>query len=320
MRFSKLILASLTLAAVLLASCASAPKAPGPETEDAGPFSVILLIGDGAGLNYWSAAKLAFSDIAVERLPTIGLVGTAPSDGRITDSAAGATAFAAGVKTYQAIAAQMAVSGVDVMIGGGRAHFDPAERRDGEDLLAVLAESYTVADSAPALTALDLSAVDRLAAFIAEESPGPASERPISLADMTDAALELLARDDDGFFLMVEGSQIDWRGHDNASLNGLLGELYDFDRAIRAALAFQQRRPNTLVVVVADHETGGMALHYDDVGIFRPHYTTGGHTAGMVPLFAGGPGAEALGGINENDHIGRILMELIQRDGTTLAP
>ena len=362
----------MILAVTLLAACSAPPEAPAPEAP-AGPFSVILFIGDGTGLNYWSVARLAFPDIAVEQLPEVGLVGTTPSDGYITDSAAGATAFAAGVKTYNgaigvgpdtaavvtvleraealgkatglvatstithatpasfaahvpdrnmhfAIAAQLAGSGVDVMIGGGRRYFDPSERPDSADLLTALDSSYTVADSGAALGALDLSTVDRLAAFIDADQPGKASERTVTLAAMTEAALQVLERDEDGFFLMVEGSQIDWRGHDNAPLGELLGELYDFDQAIRAALAFQERRPNTLIVVVADHETGGMALHYDDAGGFGPHYTTTGHTAGMIPLFAGGPGAESLGGVKENDHVGRILLELIEGNGTTLAP
>lgn len=370
-------LLKLTLVAALLAACAPpAPEAPAPGSEPAverGPFSVILLIGDGAGVNYWSAARMAFPELAVERLPVAGLVGTESTNSWITDSAAGATAFASGVKTYNGglgvgpdtqavetvleraaargkatglvataaithatpaafaahvpsrnlyyeIAIQLAEAGVDVMLGGGRAHFDPAVRPDSADLLAELTRRGTVADSTAALTALDLSNVDRLVGFIAEEHPPAAPRRSPTLTAMTEMALEVLARDDDGFFLMVEGSQIDWRGHDNAPLQEVLAELQDFNGAIHAALAFQERRPNTLVIVTADHETGGLALHYDAMGVFRANYTTDGHTAGMVPLFAGGPGAVAMAGIKENDAIGRLLLGLIREDGPVTTP
>ncbi|MFO7894862.1 MAG: alkaline phosphatase [Longimicrobiales bacterium] len=368
-------LLKLALVAAFLAACTpSGPDAPAPEPGvDPGPFSVILLIGDGAGIGQWNAARMAFPEVAVERLPVVGLVGTASASSRITDSAAGATAFASGVKTYNgaigvdtdtavvetvleraaargkatglvatssithatpaafathvpsrnlyyAIAAQLAEADVDVMLGGGRAFFDPAVRPDSADLLAALARRATVADSTAALTALDLSRVDRLVGFIATEHPPAAARRTPSLGAMTEMALKVLERDTDGFFLMVEGSQIDWRGHDNAPLAELLPELQDFNGAILAALAFQERRPNTLVVVIADHETGGLALHYDEMGVFRAHYTTDGHTAGMVPLFAGGPGSTALSGIRENDAIGRLLLDMIRRNGPVGAP
>ena len=363
-------LLTLTVLAAVTACAPSAPDsaAPRPEPEaDTGPFNVIFMIGDGTGLDYWSAARLAFPSVAIDEMPVVGLVGTTASNSRITDSAAGATAFATGVKTFNGaigvgpdsaaletvlevarsrgmatglvatatithatpasyaahvpdrgmhfeIASQLAASGVDVMIGGGRHFFDPAERPDSVDLLARLAESSTVAGSAEALSALDLARIDRLAAFVAEGNPGPAADRPLTLAQMTEAALEILQRDEDGFFLMVEASQIDWRGHDNAPLNQVLGELYDFDGAIRAARAFQERQPNTLLVITSDHETGGLALHYDSTGVFGAHYTTDGHTAGLVPLFARGPGSDELGGVTENDELGRILLGLIRGD------
>lgn len=363
MRLSKLIL----VAALAVACAPPSPEAAAPAEAATGPYNVILFIGDGTGLNYWSAVRLAYPDPAIEQFPVVGLVGTTASNSWITDSAAGATAFASGVKTYNGaigmdadtmpaetvleraarrgkatglvatatithatpaafaahvpsrnmhfeIAAQMAEADVDVMLGGGRVFFDPAERPDSADLLAALRKRGVVADAGE-LAAMDLDAIDRLVAFTAAENPPSAIRRHPNLAQLTETALDVLARDDDGFFLMVEGSQIDWRGHDNAPLEDVLPEVQDLDFAIRAALRFRERHPNTLIVVTADHETGGLALHGDSTGAFRAHYTTDGHTAGMVPLFAVGPGAEALGGIRENDEVGRVLMGLITGNG-----
>lgn len=385
-RFAKLI-----LLATLLTGCAAQAEAPaqpdGPASEaaapaePAGPFSIILFIADGAGLNYWSVLRAATPGMALEAFPVIGLAGTRSANSRVTDSAAGATAYAAGVKTYNGavgvgpdstpvvtvleraedrgkatglvatstithatpaafaahvidrnmydeIAMQLADADIEVLLGGGRTYFDPAQRPDGEDLIGRLRRRATVVDSAVALARLIAAEgtngagtgpaglrIERLVGFTSAENPPPAYERLLPLADLTHTALGVLERDEDGFFLMVEGSQIDWRGHDNVPLRELIPELQDLERAIREALRFQERRPNTLIVVTADHETGGMAFHYDEMGVFRAHYTTESHTAGLVPLFAIGPGATALGGIRENDEIGRILMGLIEEDG-----
>ena len=136
---------------------------------------------------------------------------------------------------------------------------------------------------------------------------------------------------------MVEGSQPDWRGHGNEPLDDVVAEVLDFDRAIGAALAFQARNPETLIVVVADHETGGLALQYemvitqlDSVAVatsdsgqampvadttfnFVASYTTTQHTPQMIPLFASGPGAEAFGGMIENWRVGELLLEAVRR-------
>ena len=363
---------TLVLLAALAACGTPAPEPPAPATEpvEPGPFSVILYIADGAGLNYWSAARLAYHDLAINRFSIVGLVGTTSSNSKITDSGAGATAFAAGVKTYNGaigvgpdptavetvlelaaargkatglvvtstlthatpasfvahvakrdfyfeIAEQMAHADVDVMLGGGRSYFDPAVRPDGQDLLGVLRDRATVVDTAPALLELDPSRVKRLVGFTASNNPPPARKRSPNLAQLTDLALQVLEREPNGFFLMVEGSQIDWAGHDNAPLDVLLPEVQDLDMAIRTGLQFQNRRPNTLLVVVSDHETGGLALNGDEMGVFRAHYTTEGHTASMVPLFARGPGAASLTGVFENDFVGQMLLGLVRENGPT---
>jgi alkaline phosphatase len=100
---------------------------------------------------------------------------------------------------------------------------------------------------------------------------------------------------------MVEGSQIDWGAHDNDT-EYVVEEMLDFDKAIGAVLDFARQDKNTLVIVTADHETGGMAINGGnfETGEVRAAYTTGDHTGLMVPVFAYGPGAENFGGFQEN--------------------
>lgn len=127
------------------------------------------------------------------------------------------------------------------------------------------------------------------------------------LPNATTEALEYFAQSDKPFFLMVEGSQIDWGGHEN---NGdyVIQEVLDFDKTIGVALDYAEKHGNTLVVVTADHETGGFSLSGDGksmsgYGEISPTFSTGGHTATLIPVFAYGPGANYFGGVYENTAI-----------------
>ena len=127
------------------------------------------------------------------------------------------------------------------------------------------------------------------------------------LPNATAEALEYFTLSEDPFFLMVEGSQIDWGGHEN---NGdyVIQEVLDFDKTIGVALDYAEKHGNTLVVVTADHETGGFSLSGDGqsmtgYGEISPTFSTGGHTATLIPVFAYGPGANHFGGVYENTAI-----------------
>lgn len=108
---------------------------------------------------------------------------------------------------------------------------------------------------------------------------------------------------------MVEGSQIDWGGHDNDQ-DYITSEVIDFDKAVGAALEFAKKDSNTLVIVTADHETGGMGLNGGNIetGKVDAKFTTKGHTGVMVPVFAHGPGAEKFMGVYENTEIFRKML------------
>jgi alkaline phosphatase len=227
-------------------------------------------------------------------------------------------AFAAHVGTRserQEIARQLAAAGVDVLLGDGARWFSPAGRSDSLDLLAGMRESYPFADGPADLERLAADpAVTRLAGFFPMDSVSdPAARRP-TLAVMAAAALAVLDRDPDGFFLLVESEHTDHAGHGNAPLERIAAETIEVDRAVRVVLAYRERRPGTLVVVLGDHETGGLSIRWnDEAAAWVADWSTTHHTAAMVPVFAVGPGAERFAGTRSNDGVGRILLERVSR-------
>ena len=142
-----------------------------------------------------------------------------------------------------------------------------------------------------ALTIADVSKSKskKLAGLLAEDGMPKAGERGNMLEVSTKKAIDMLKTNDKGFFLMVEGSQIDWAGHANDP-QWLVDEMLDFDRVIGQVLDFAKADGNTLVVITADHETGGLALNGGsfEEKMIDAKYTTGYHTGVMVPVFAFG--------------------------------
>lgn len=372
---------------LLLGAVVTLWAAPTARAQANAPLRIILFIGDGVGAAYWTAARFAADKLAVQQLPVVGLVDVRPSNSKVTDSAASATAYAAGVKTFNgaigvaadstpvetvleaaarrgmatglvatsrithatpaAFAAHVPSRGMEieiarqmiedheitVMLGGGRAYFDGARRPDKLDLLGRVKRRAAYLETAAELRSLDADTVNALFGLFtpshmpqavapqvdlahAEHGTQPDTHfvelREPTLPEMTRAAIDVLDRDPEGFFLMVEASQPDWRGHENRELGFIVGEMLDFDQAIAEALSYRERHPETLILVVADHETGGMALETDSAGALVARYTTTTHTATMVPLFAAGPGARDFGGIIENFRVGQLLLERVR--------
>lgn len=199
------------------------------------------------------------------------------------------------------IAADFLKTDIDVFIGGGRNHF--IHRKDGRNLADSLRKrNYQVADTLSDIVKIRSG---KLAGFIADVEPPKVLEgRGDQLLQSTLTALNILQQNRKGFFLMVEGSQIDWGGHAN-NTEYVTSEMIDFDKAIGAVLDFAEKDGNTLVIVTADHETGGMAITDGDMktGKVEAKFITGDHTGVMIPVFAYGPGAEMFGGIYENNTI-----------------
>ena len=366
----------LVLLAALLTGCPPAPQTtvtgpaapaassttPGPAPAPAArkPRNIIFLIGDGMGVTQISAGLYSNGNkLNLERFPYVGLHKSYSGDNLVTDSAAGATAFSAGVKTYngaiavgmdtlpvrtilemaeergmptgliatssivhatpasfiahnryrknyEEIAADFLKTEVDLLVGGGLQYFN--RREDGRQLIEELERrDYRVENFIK--TSADKIRPDagrNYAYFTANGEPLPFAQGRDYLVPAVRMAPEFLRERDTrkaGFFLMVEGSQIDWGGHSNQS-DYIISEMLEFDRAVGAALDFARADKNTLVVVTADHETGGYAIQNGSaMGQIDGAFTSDYHTADLIPVFAYGPGAEEFAGIYENTAI-----------------
>ena len=288
----------------------------------AAPKNIIYMIGDGMGPAYLSAYRYYSDDKTTAEVESTvfdplwqGVATTYPDDDTyVTDSAAGATALATGVKSYNGaisvnrqhvpiatmmqIAKQLGkangivassqinhatpasflahnksrrnyddiadmyldyrINGMpvaDVMLGGGTNYFI----RNGRDLVSEFKQlGFQYADSWQQLEKLNKAPA---LALLAQTSLPPALNSPQhkQLATLTTKALELLSPAEKGFILMVEGSQIDWCGHDN-DIACAMAEMHDFAGAIKVAKAYVDAHPDTLLIITADHETGGLSL------------------------------------------------------------
>jgi len=210
--------------------------------------------------------------------------------------------------SYEDIAADFLKTDIDVFIGGGYKHF--AQRADKRDLtLELKKKGYQVLRNMDEIAKVKSG---KLAGLTADEHNEVFPKRKMNLPLSTETALNILNLNKNGFFIMIEGSQIDWGGHANNTIY-VVNEMLDFDRAIGKALEFAANDGETLIIVTADHETGGMAIVGGNMktGMIKAAFTTGDHTAIMVPVFAYGPGAEDFTGIMENTDIAKNIMKLL---------
>ena len=243
-----------------------------------------------------------------------GLVTT----GRITDPTP--AAFAAHVPSESErleIFQQMMDLPVQVLLGGGARVVDVTPRSRALELRAQIRGQYQRVSSVPELQRAAETDSTLLGFFAPGELP-PADRRSPSLADMTAAALKVLDRDPDGFFLMVENRGPDTYALTNGDREAIVAEMLAFDDALGVGLEYQTGNPGTLILVVATHETGGIHLLANDDRDLVLEYGAGSATGVRVPIFAIGPGAERFGGLIDNDEVGRALLDLVR--GARAAP
>ncbi|MDY5946221.1 MAG: alkaline phosphatase [Prevotella sp.] len=200
-------------------------------------------------------------------------------------------------------------SGLDYAFGGGAKYF--INRADGRDIFKELeANGYHVSRTWDDLAAWKSGKVFAVPYDV--DTPLP-DERGDLLARASLKGIELLNQNRNGFFMMVEGSQLDDYGHFN-QLDLLMKETLDFDQTIGKMMKWAAQDGETLVVVTADHETGGLTLvdGNKDEGKVTCCFSTKSHSGVMVPVYAFGPGSEQFSGIMENTDIFKKIKALMK--------
>ncbi|MFA6224454.1 MAG: alkaline phosphatase [Desulfomonilaceae bacterium] len=290
---------------------------------------VILLIGDGMGINQVKSAdmyakRVLERDLAIDSIRTSGLTTTHAANSEVTDSAAAATALYSGYKTNTGqlnilpdgrkvsnvadaakraglsvgivstsrltdatpaavysrsprrdqeayIAEQLPDFSPDVILGGGWSYFAPSnqngsKRKDQKDVIEQMeGRGYEYITNASELKAVNPKTVDKLfglfangnMAYAVDRENNPVFSNQPSLAEMTQTALSIVAKNPKGFFIMIEGGRIDHACHTH-DIKTMISDILDFDAAVGVALNYQKIHPDALVIVTADHETGGL--------------------------------------------------------------
>ncbi len=196
---------------------------------------------------------------------------------------------------YEGIAKDFLKTDIDVFFGGGKDHF--MKRADSLNLIdSLIARDYNIVYDVNEISSIKNGKTAGL--FYDFHPPKYSEGRGDFLEKASLKAIEILDQDEDGFFMMIEGSQIDWAGHDN-DLQYLLDETLEFDDVVGKVLDFAEKDGETLVIITADHECGGFTIVDGDLekGTIKGHFSTGHHTPVMVPLFAYGPGSENFCGV-----------------------
>ncbi len=278
-----------------------------------------------------------------ETIDKFGFVSSLISTSEVTHATP--AAFAAHVdlrwKT-DLISAQMIDSKVATILGGGRFFFTPEEeggkREDGRNLLDEIKESHVLVTEKNQLSNVSDSLDKQVLGLFADEHLRDEDKKENhnlepSLAEMLQYSITrsdlLINQGCKGFFIMAEGSQVDWAGHVN-DFDYLIREMEDFDEAVDLALEIAKEREDTLVLVTSDHEVGGLLIEpanpidnsLDDVKFsFNTAVGSGTHTGVPVPVYAYGPGSENFTGTLDNTDIYYAMLaalDLDDKEGTCL--
>ena len=199
---------------------------------------------------------------------------------------------------YKEIANQLINSSIHIALGGGRKLFD----------LNKINDTHHVLTSKESLQ-LNFDYSKKLIGLFDDDGIERSNEKPTQ-RQMTNFALKHLNKKCNGFFLMTEGSQIDWAGHDNDA-NKMIEEFRDFDLTIKDLIKFVNKNNDTLLIITSDHETGGLQILKQDNDNVIIQWGTGRHTSTPVGVYAYGPGAELFQGLMDNTDIHYKMLEAI---------
>lgn len=307
------------------------------------PKNIILLIADGMGMAHLHAAYTANrGDLTTFKIRHTGWSLTASSDSYITDSAPGATALSSGSKTnnrsvgvdengaplkllpdyFFELGKQSAIITAGDITDATPAAFY-AHQSERSASLPILSDiknakfSLLMGAGNRLIDSFLLANKNTIQQTILTDSIAgkPAAKgRGQWLKNQLIKSIDQLKQYPNGFFIMAEGAQVDYGGHQN-QLPYVVTEVLDFDYLVSAALEFADKDGETLVIVTADHETGGLTLLDGDFkkGYVSGHFSTNDHTAIPVPVFAYGPKSYLFGGIFENTAIFQKIMDAVKQ-------
>lgn len=206
----------------------------------------------------------------------------------------------------EAIANDFLSNPSDILIGGGKNEF--VTRKDGKDLSKILIEKgFTFSDKFSNLDTIKNNRfviLDDAAVVSMKDGRGDFLSKSLAKATTT------FTKTKNPFFIMAEGAQIDSGGHQN-NVEYVVREMLDFDKLVGQAMEFVDKNPDTLLIVTADHETGGLSLINGSTtkGFVQGNFSTNDHTAVPVPVFAYGPGAQNFMGVYQNTAIYTKILE-----------
>ena len=322
--------------------------------------NVILLIGDGMGMGQISAGTYANDNTsALERFKVVGLHKPQSASHLITDSAAAATSFASGIKTYngaigvdvdtnavQTILEEAELKGlktglvasstivhatpasfiahnrkrknyeeiaedfldteIEYFVGGGKKFFDRRTIDERNLVNELKAKGYLMGDYLTDFNDFknQIGENKKVGYLSADGDPLPVAQGRDYLVDAAMTGIDHLNNQSEkGFFMMIEGSQIDWGGHAN-NADYIITEFLEFNTLIDQVLDWAEKDGETLVVVTADHETGGFTINPGSkMDSLVTAFTSTKHSGDFIPVFASGPSAQQFSGIYENFEI-----------------
>ncbi|MBF4516877.1 alkaline phosphatase [Flavobacterium sp. ANB] len=231
------------------------------------------------------------------------------SAGNITDATPAAFYAHQPERSYsEPIANDFLANPSDILIGGGQNEF--IKRKDGKDLSKILIEKgYTFSDKFSSLDTIKNAkfiVLDDASVVSMKDGRGDFLTKSLAKATTTFSATK------NPFFIMAEGAQIDYGGHRN-NVEYVVREMLDFDKLVGQAMEFVDKNPETLLIVTADHETGGLSLIDGSIskGYVQGSFSTNDHTAVPVPVFAYGAGAQNFSGVYQNTAIYTKIMEVL---------
>jgi alkaline phosphatase len=210
----------------------------------------------------------------------------------------------------EAIAADFLNSPIDILIGGNYNAF--AKRKDGQNLMLKLQQKGYVTRNR--FSGLDSISANKFVILDNDAVLPLQKGRGNFLASSLSKSMQVLSKNKKGFFIMAEGAQIDHGGHQN-NTSFLVQEMLDFDMAVGEAMKFVDKDGETLLIVTADHETGGLSLLDGNLkqGYIAGNFSTDDHTAIPVPVFAYGPHSQDFRGVYENTELFKKIMRLINQ-------